>query len=437
MKLPRSYFKTLFTASLLGLLIAAGLPAFARDLTKTTPERVGMSSDRLEQIKKLSESYVADSKVPGMVTMIARNGKTVHFEATGTRGLNDDRPLTTDALFRIYSMTKPIASVALMMLYEEGHFQLNDPAHKFIPELKALKVYNPDGEPTPAKRVITMKHLLTHTAGLSYGFNPTDPVDKLYNAAKIWESKDLDEFARRVAQLPLQFEPGERWHYSVATDFVGLAVQRISGQALDVFLRERVFKPLGMTDTFFNVPENKRDRFLPNHGWDPQSEKYIDVTQRTDARRGYESGTLFSGGGGLVSSTMDYMRFAEMLRNKGQSNGRRLLSPKTVEFMTMNHLPATLAAAGSGEAPTVGLGFSQGVGFGLGFAVITDVASTAVMSSPGEFSWGGAAGTIFWIDPVEEIVAIGMIQLMRSPWSLRSELKVRTYQALTELAELP
>lgn len=429
----RAVLGVLLTVAISSALFVAS-PATARDLPKTGAERVGMSTERLSKLKSLSEAYVADKKVPGMVTMIARRGKIVQFEASGTRGADDPRPLTRDALFRIYSMTKPIASVALMMLYEEGHFQLNDPAHKFIPELKSLTVFNPDGEPTPAKREITMKHLLTHTAGLSYGFNPADPVDQQYIAAKIWESKDLDEFARTVAALPLQFEPGERWHYSVATDFVGLAVQRISGQPLDAFLAERIFQPLGMQDTFFNVPPAKRERFLPNHGWDPEANRLVDVTARTDARRGYTDGTLFSGGGGLVSSTMDYMRFAEMLRNGGSYNGQRLLSPKTIEFMTMNHLPSTLAAAGSGEAPQLGALGGRGVGFGLGFAVVTDVAGTAIVSSPGEFSWGGAAGTVFWIDPVEQIVAIGMIQLMRSPWPLRADLKTRTYQALTQLS---
>lgn len=420
------------TALVLSLLAA---PALGKDVPSAKAEKEGMSSSRLERVTALGERYVAEGRVPGIITMVSRNGKIVHFEATGQRGLTDTRPLEKDALFRIYSMSKPITAVALMMLYEEGRFQLSDPAHKYIPELKDLVVHNPDGEPTPAKTAVTMQQLLTHTAGFSYGFDPLDPVDQQYQAAKIFEAKDLSDFATRVAALPLQFEPGSRWHYSVASDLVGLAVERISGVAFDVYLAERIFAPLGMEDTFFNVPADKRDRFLPNHGWNPQNSTLIDVTPRTDARGNYVSGTLFSGGGGLVSSTMDYMRFAEMLRNGGSYNGARLLSPKTVQYMTLNHLPATIGASGSGEAPTLGQLGSSGVGFGLGFSVVTDPAAAATISSVGEYAWGGAAGTVFWIDPQEEIITIAMIQLMASPWPLRADMKTTTYQAITELAE--
>jgi len=322
-----------------------------------------------------------------------------------------------------------------MMLYEEGKFQLNDPAHKYMPELKDLVVYNPDGDPTPAKSAVTMQQLLTHTAGFSYGFNPRDPVDQLYQKAKIFEAKDLSEFAVKVAALPLQFEPGSKWHYSVASDLVGLAVERISGMPFAEFLETRIFTPLGMDDTFFNVPADKRERFLANQGWDPQNGVMVDVTQRTDARGNYVTGTLSSGGGGLVSSTMDYMRFCEMLRNGGTYNGTRLLSPKTIQYMTLNHLPAAIAASGSGETPTLGALGSSGVGFGLGFSVVTDPAAAGTISSKGEYAWGGAAGTIFWIDPEEEIVSIAMIQLMASPWPLRADMKSTTYQAVTELAD--
>lgn len=410
-------------------------PAIGKDVPSAKAEREGMSSERLERVTALAERYVDDKRVPGMITMVARNGKVVHFEATGQRGLNDPTPLKKDALFRIYSMSKPITAVALMMLYEDGKFQLGDPAHKFIPELKNLVVYNPGGDPTPAKSAVTMQQLLTHTAGFSYGFDPRDPVDQQYQAAKIFEAANLDEFATRVAALPLQFEPGSRWHYSVASDLVGLAVERISGMTLDVYLRERIFEPLGMKDTFFNVPESKRERFLPNHGWDVTNNKMVDVTARTDARGNYIASTLFSGGGGLVSSTMDYMRFAEMLRNGGSYNGARLLSPKTVQYMTLNHLPAAVGASGSGEAPTLGALGSKGVGFGLGFSVVTDAAAAGIISSVGEYAWGGAAGTIFWIDPQEEIVTIAMIQLMASPWPLRADMKTTTYQAITQLAD--
>ena len=362
----------------LGTLLASTAPiapALARDVPSTKPEREGLSSERLEQIKSLAERYVADKRVPGMITMVARNGKIVHFEATGQRGLKDTRPLQKDDLFRIYSMSKPITAVALMMLYEEGKFRLSDPVHLYIPELKELSVYNPDGDPVPAKTPVTMQQLLTHTAGFSYGFNPADPVDQKYQAAKIFEAKDLTEFAERVAALPLQFQPGSKWHYSVASDLVGLAVERISGVPFADYLEQEIFTPLGMDDTFFNVPEDKRERFLANQGWDAANGEYVDVTARTDARGNYTNGTLASGGGGLVSSTMDYMRFCEMLRNGGSYEGVRLLSPKTIEYMTLNHLPAAIDASGSGETPTLGALGSSGVGFGLGFSVVTPCGS--------------------------------------------------------------
>lgn len=429
---PATALKTAAVFVISGALLCVSALVQAKDVASSKASREGMSSERLERITTLAEKYVADQRVPGMITMVARNGKIVHFEATGQRGLNDKRPLEKDALFRIYSMSKPITAVALMMLYEEGKFRLTDPVHNYIPELKDLMVYNPDGDPTPAKSAVTMQQLLTHTAGFSYGFNPQDPVDQQYLAAKIFEAKSLDEFAAKIAALPLQFEPGSKWHYSVASDLVGLAVERISGVPFAEFLDDRIFTPLGMDDTFFNVPADKQDRFLPNHGWDPKGNRYVDVTQRTDARGNYKTGTLSSGGGGLVSSTMDYMRFCEMLRNGGTYNGARILSPKTIEYMTLNHLPAAIDASGSGEAPTLGALGSNGVGFGLGFSVVTDPAAAGTISSVGEYAWGGAAGTIFWIDPEEEIVTIAMIQLMASPWPLRADMKATTYQAITE-----
>ncbi len=404
----------------------------AAEIPQVRAEREGLSTERLVRITDLSQRYVDEGKLAGVLTMVARDGKIVHYEAVGHRGVNDPRPLTKDALFRIYSMTKPIAAVAAMILYEEGAFELHDPVSKYLPELKDLMVWR-DGAAVPATNTMTMQHLLTHTAGFSYGFDPNDPVDKLYRNEAIFESADLDEFVTRVAKLPLKFEPGSQWHYSVAVDLTGLVVQRISGQRFDEFLAQRLFKPLGMNDTFFSVPDDKLDRFLPNHSWDDKANKLVDFD---GARFGgnYRGTTLYSGGGGLVSTAMDYMRFAEMLRAGGSLDGVRILSPKTVQFMTMDHLPASVGAAGTGERPTVNVStFRGGFGFGLGFGIVTDVAALGVMGSVGEYSWGGAAGTIFWVDPVEDIVAIGMIQLMGSPWPLRSELKVLTNQAITRL----
>ena len=397
------------------------------DLREAKPRSAGMSEERLARITAMTQRYVDENKLAGVVTLVARDGKIVHFEAVGSRGADDDRPLAKDALFRIFSMTKPITAVAAMMLYEEGKFQLSDPVSKFVPEFNDLQVLV-DGELLPAKNDMTMLHLLTHTGGLSYGFNPADPIDKQYNEAGIWQSEDLDEFAERIGKLPLAFEPGERWHYSVAVDITGLVVQRLSGMPFDVFLKERIFDPLGMEDTFFNVPEDKMHRLLPNHAWNREEEKLVQQSEESFVR--YTDQTLFSGGGGLVSSTMDYLRFAEMVRRGGELDGARLLSPKTVAFMTANHLPAAVEGGGSGENP-FGRGAS-GFGFGLGWGVVTDEVASRVLGSAGEYNWGGAAGTVFWVDPVEKMVVIGMIQLMGSPWPLRAELKVLANQAIVE-----
>ena len=385
----------------------------------------GMSAERLDRITATTQRYVDEGKLAGVVTLVARDGKIVHFEAVGQRGADDDRPMTRDALFRIYSMSKPITAVAAMMLYEEGKFALSDPVEKFVPELADLDILV-DGELVPAERTMTMRHLLTHTTGLSYGFNPGgNPVDAKYRDVQPLAGKDLDEFAERLGTLPLMFEPGERWHYSVAVDVTGLVVQRLSGLSFDVFLKERLFDPLGMADTFFNVPADKLDRLLPNHAWNREEERLVQF----DAP--YEETQMFSGGGGLVSSTMDYLRFSEMVRRGGELDGVRILSPKTVEFMTANHLPATVTGAGSGESPLSGAE-TRGFGFGLGFGVNTNPVGSGIIGSLGEYSWGGAAGTVFWVDPVEEMVVVGMIQLMGSPWPLRQELRVLANQAITE-----
>lgn len=398
----------------------------ATGLVEASPADAGMSTERLDRITATTQRYVDEGKLAGVVTLVARDGKIVHFEAVGQRGADDDRPMTKDALFRIFSMSKPITAVAAMMLYEEGKFALSDPVEKFVPELAGLDVLV-DGELVPAERTMTMRHLLTHTTGLSYGFNPRgNPVDAKYGEVQPFAAEDLDGFAERLGTLPLMFEPGERWHYSVAVDVTGLVVQRISGMSFDAFLKERLFDPLGMEDTFFNVPAEKLDRLLPNHRWSGEEEQLVQIEAP------YEDTQLFSGGGGLVSSTMDYLRFSEMVRRGGDLDGVRILSPKTVEFMTANHLPSTVTGAGSGENPLLGAE-TRGFGFGLGFGVNTNPVGSGVLGSLGEYSWGGAAGTVFWVDPVEEMVVIGMIQLMGSPWPLRRELRVLANQAITEL----
>lgn len=421
------------THRLRAVVAAVTLLAFAataRELPKARPDRAGMSAERLDRIAELAGGYTESGKLASVLTMVARDGRVVHVSSVGQRGVEDDRPLREDALFRIFSMSKPITAVAAMILYEEGKFQLRDPVSNFIPELAELDVLV-DGERVPAKNVMTMQQLLTHTAGFSYGFAPDDPVDKLYNETQVLRAKDLDEFIERLAALPLKYEPGTQWHYSVAVDVTGAVIERISGQSFGDFLQERLFDPLDMHDTFFQVPPDKMDRFLPNHGWDAENDKLVafDDGEFMD----YTGGTMMeSGGGGLVSTARDYLRFAEMMRAGGELHGERILSPKTVEYIATDHLPASINAGGEGERPSVNI-LNVGSGFGLGFGVVRDPAMTGVLGSPGEYLWGGAAGTIFWIDPVEEIVLVSMIQLMGSPWPLRTELKVLTNAAIMEL----
>jgi CubicO group peptidase (beta-lactamase class C family) len=407
----------------LALVLLITFSAGAADLATVPAENVGMSSERLARITALTRGYVDEGKLAGVVTLIARHGKIVHYEAVGKQNLETGAPLARDTLFRIYSMTKPITAVAAMILYEEGKFQLTDPVSKFVPELKDLKVLK-DGEEKPAQSQMNMQQLLSHTAGFSYGFSASDPVDKRYQDDKLLSSKDLDEFIKKLAGIPLRHEPGTRWHYSVAVDVTGAVIERISGQRLDRFLKERIFAPLKMEDTFFEVPESKLARFGTNHRWNAEQRK-LEVLPPSNYPI-YRNTTFFSGGGGLVSTAMDYMRFAEMLRNGGEFEGLRILSPKTIQLMTMDHLTAAVKPATGSES-------SRGSGFGLGFGVITDVPKTGVVGSVGEYSWSGAAGTTFWVDPREEIVVVAMVQLMQSPWPIRRELKVLTYQALTEL----
>ena len=361
----------------------------AAALPNVKAERQGMSTERLQRITDITQKYVDEGKLAGVITMVARRGKIVHFEAVGQRGANNTSPLKKDDLFRIYSMTKPITATALMQLYEQGLFHLTDPVSKFVPELKDLKVLNGEGELEPVRTEMTMQQLLTHTTGLSYGFNPQgDPVDKLYVQAELWKAKDLDDFAKQLGELPLKFHPGAQWHYSVAVDVTGLVVQRLSGQPFDEYLQEHIFAPLGMVDTFFAVPDDKVERFLPNHYLDPKTGKLTEIPFGGDAAmRNYREVTLFSGGGGLVSTTMDYMRWAEAMRNGGELDGVRLLSPKTVNYMASNHLDASKTAGGTGEQPTLGQPL-RGFGFGLGFGLVTDTAAGGVIGSVGEFNWG-------------------------------------------------
>ncbi len=428
---------------LLTLSIVLASSVGAKPFERSSPEEEGMSSVQLQRLSQLASKYVAEGRVPGIVNLVMRNGQIVHFEAVGNRGIDDSSPMQLDDLFRIYSMTKPITSVAAMQLYEQGKFQLSDPVTKFVPELQGLNVLNEDGTFSPVEREITMHQLLMHTAGFSYGFHPyRDPVDKLYVAADLVTSKDLEAFVLKLAELPLRSQPGELYHYSVAVDVIGLVVERLSGLPLDEYIDTNILKPLQMNDTFFEIPSTKRDRFVQNHFINPETGSLINADY-APAPYGYRKGvalsdyfnvSLISGGAGLVSTAMDYARFAEMLRLGGTLDGARILGPKSIAFMTKNHLSEPSMHAAWEQMPTPDIG-RPGFGFGLGFGVVTDAAAIGVLGSDGEYNWGGAAGTIFWVDPTEELVVVSLIQLMQSPWPLRADVKVAVYQALTEIYE--
>jgi len=362
--------------------------------------------------------------------MVARNGRIVHYEASGSYGLDNDKPIDKDALFRIYSMTKPITTVAMMMLYEEGRFQLNDPVSMYLPEFENQKILK-DGELVDPQSPMTIEQLMSHSAGLAYGFYNDNPVDLAYQESGLSDSASLDEMMQRLSELPLRFEPGSRYHYSIATDVLGAMVERLSGMSLEDFFDRRIFTPLGMNDTFFNVPDDKLHRLASNHYWDQESGSMAVIP--AEMSRPVQGVTLFSGGAGLISTAMDYMIFCEMLRQGGSYNGARILGPKTVQYMTINQLADDVRNEGADEYP--GSHLYPGQSFGLGFGVFTDPGQAGVVTSKGEYSWGGAANTKFWIDPEEDLVAILMTQFLGSPWSdpTRFQMKVATYQALTEI----
>ena len=425
MNKPMNVIRTLLLLS----LCVTSAAVTAAELRTARPESVGMSSDRLERIRPIMQAYIDDNQLAGITTMIARRGKIVHHETVGKLNLTTGEALQANSLFRIYSMTKPIVSVALMQLYEEGKFQLDDPVSEYLPAFKDVEVLV-DGERVKAKHEPTMREVMSHTAGFTYGIFANTEVDKLYRAA-LYQPKrmgmaveNLEEMVDKMGTLPLLYQPGERWVYSLSADVVGRLIEVLSGQPLDVYLREQLFAPLGMNDTFFEVPKSKLDRFGTNHIRNKEGE--LTVVDSPATSRFTKDVTFFSGGSGLVSSTMDYMRFAQMLLNGGTLDGTRILSPRTIELMTVNQLDEGVKS-GFGERPGVAGTF----GFGLGFGIATEKPKI-VSGSKGEYTWGGAAGTIFWVDPKEELVGLLMVQMMRNPINLRGQFKVLTHQAIVD-----
>jgi CubicO group peptidase (beta-lactamase class C family) len=417
--------------------------------TPASPESAGMSKTALDRLENhLKQRYIDAGRFPGTQVLIYRRGKVVHSTVQGFADLERKVPVKDDTIFRIYSMTKPITSVAFMMLLEEGRVALDEPVHKYIPEWKNLGVFQAGTFPAfltrPPSRPMLIVDLLRHTSGLTYGFQQRSNVDAAYRENKIGEVEKagtLQTMIADLAKIPLEFSPGEGWNYSVATDVVGYLVGLISGMPFEQFLKERIFNPLGMNDTDFFVPADKAHRFAACYSADPKggfnplaAERKGDLTLQDDpATSSFLSPPSFiSGGGGLCSTVADYLTFCRALLGGGELGGIRLLGPKTLKLMTSNHLP------GGVDLPAMSRSlFSEaaynGIGFGLGFAVTMNPAQTLIPGSPGEFSWGGAATTSFFIDPAEELITIFMTQVLpSSAYPLRRELRTMVYSAITD-----
>jgi CubicO group peptidase (beta-lactamase class C family) len=394
-----------------------------RDLAKASPESVGVSAERLKRLEAGLQQFVAEQRLAGVTTLLARRGKTVHSFTAGKRDSRMADPMARDSIFRIYSMTKPVTAVAMMMLFEEGKWQLDDPVSRYIPEFAKLQVYlgdNPDGtmKMEPARRAMTMRELMTHSAGLGYVLNQANVVDRLIIKEQILDANaPLQTMIDKLAKTPLSAQPGTRWYYSIAVDVQGYLVEKFSGQRFGDFLQARLFGPLGMKDTAFNVPKSKLSRLARIHtdGKDgqiaPPADDAIDVTV-------VPAGP--SGGGGLFSTADDYLRFTQMLLNGGEFGGTRYVSPRTVQMMRTNHLQAE-------PLKTV----RAGTGWGLGFRTVMDAAAAGEPVADGTFDWYGIGGTWFWIDPASDLTFVGMIQHRgRANNEIRTISRNLVYQAL-------
>lgn len=393
------------------------------------PADVGFAPDRLARIDRHFDAYVDAELLPGYLVVVTRGGDVVHVRANGYEH---------DAIFRIYSMTKPVTSVAAMILYEEGLLQLKDPVSRFIPSFADARVYTKGSAlnpaTVPAVEPVRVWHLLTHTAGLTYGFHHAHAVDEMYRQRGfdllMPADKDLAECCDIWAGLPLLFHPGAEWNYGVSTDVLGRVVEVVSGQTLDRFFQERIFEPLGMHETAFWIDEADRPRLAPLHVPQPGTRKAVPAGSLGDFVLSRPS--VLSGGGGLVSTAADYHRFTQMLLNRGELDGARILGSRTVEYMTRNHLPGGADLESFGR-PLFAETTFEGVGFGLGFSVTDDAAANKVLASEGEFAWGGMASTAFWVDPVEEVTALFFTQLMpSSTHPIRPQLKQLVYQSLVD-----
>ena len=410
------------------LLAGAATLVHAAPLPEASPEEVGMSTERLGRLDAAMQKAVDSRELPGAVVLIARDGQLVYAKSFGWQDREKNIPMSNDSIFRLYSMTKPVVSVAAMMLVEEGRLGLQEPVSKYIPEFKEMKVgvesKDADGKPVitlvDAKRQITVQDLLRHTSGLTYGMlGAPNAIKKMYLDAQIFSQKwVLADFVKALARLPLEFQPGTTWEYSHSTDVLGRVIEVASGQSLDVFLAERIFAPLKMVDTAFQVPPEKLDRLaqaMPDV-YTGKTPELIDFSKQQ---------TFFAGGHGLVSTAVDYLRFAQMLANGGELEGARILGPRTVEYMTSNHVNPQID---KGPAYLPGPGY----GFGLGFATRIDRGQSEWPGSPGDFFWSGYAGTYFWVDPEEELVPVLMTQEPLRRQYYRVLMRNLVYQAIVK-----
>ena len=405
--------------------------------TPASPESAGMSKPAFDRIEAhLKSRYIDAGRFPGTQLLVYRRGKVVHSAVQGFADIERKVPVRDDTIFRIYSMTKPITSVAFMMLVEEGRVALDEPVHRYIPEWKNLGVFQAGTAPAfltrPPSRPMQIVDLLRHTSGLTYGFQQRSNVDAAYRELKIGEMEKagtLQSMIDGLAKTPLEFSPGETWNYSVSTDVIGYLVGKISGKPFEQFLKQRIFEPLGMNDTDFYVPADKAHRLAACYSADKGGMKLYDDPVNSSF---LSPPSFISGGGGLCSTAADYLTFCRALLNGGELGGVRLIGPKTLALMTSNHLP------GGRDLPEMSKSlFSEatydGIGFGLGFSVTMNPARTLIPGSAGEYSWGGAATTSFWIDPAEELIAIFMTQLTpSSTYPVRRELRTMVYAAITD-----
>lgn len=402
-----------------------------------SPEAVGFDSARLKKLDDYMAKVVTDGRVAGMTTLLARHGQIVSFKTYGKASLETGKPMTEDAIFRIYSMTKPITGVAMMKLFEDGKWRLDDPVTRYVPEFKNLRVVksiNADGSLVleDMKRPPTMREVMSHTAGFGYGLADEHPVDKMFRQKEVLASTSLQQMIDRIATIPLMFQPGTNWYYSSSVDIQGYIVEKLSGQKFSTYLDEQIFKPLKMTDTAFSTGAGKASRLASVYLYDRDQAKIVEAKELFGiAMPDYiQPPPTESGGGGLVSTTMDYARFSQMLVNGGELDGVRILAPATVELMGTNVIPKSVLVNSNGTAAAA---FNEAVGFGLDFQVVNDARAAGSLQGDGSISWGGAAGTWFWVDPTNDLIFVGMIQRMGGSGGddLGTMARTLTYQALT------